>query len=114
MKFTDIQAELQRIIQNQNGNFISAYQVCNQMETLFPQQWARLRDAYPSQEGYPEMGAGANKPYSPATFVAQALEHFRKNGAPLRKEYFICENVNFNGIKPGFTGNLVSIWAWQS
>jgi hypothetical protein len=73
--------------------------------------WTQLRNAYPSPEGNPDMGAGASTQYSPATFVAQALENFRVKGENLQKEYFTCENVVFNGIRPGFTGNMVSIWA---
>lgn len=113
MKFTDIQSEILQIVQDKEGRFISAYQVCNQLEAMYPQQWEQLKKDYPSQEGCPEMGAGACSHYSPANFVALALEHFHKGGTPLQKEFFVCENVIFNGVKPGYTGNWVSIWAWR-
>jgi hypothetical protein len=114
MKYSDIKKELLEIVGNQKGKFISAYQICNILEETHPQIWVTLRDAYPSPEGHPTMGAGANKQYSPATFVAQALENFRVKDPSIRKEYFTCENIEFNGTKPGFTGNIVSIWAIQN
>ena len=114
MQLTAFQTEILSIVQSENGYFLSAYQICNALEEQFPQIWAQLIAAYPSQGNAPQMGAGANKPYSPATYVALALEHFRQNGSPIRKEYFSCKNVEFNGITPGFTGNVISIWAWPT
>ena len=111
MHYSDIRNELIEIVESQEGKFISAYQICNILEESYPVVWEQLRSEYPSPEGRPDMGAGASTQYSPATFVAQALENFRIKGANLRKEYFTCENIEFNGIKPGFTGNVVSIWA---
>ena len=114
MQLNQYQNQLINIVQSANGHFLSAYQICNILEKDYPQVWASLVAEYPSTSGNPEMGKGANKPYSPATYVAKALEHFRVNGQPIRKEYFSCENVNFNGTDPGFTGNVVSIWAWRN
>ena len=113
MKLTAFQIEILDIVQSANPNFLTPYQICNSLKEIYPTVWKQLTSAYPSGQNKPQMGAGADKPYSPATYVAQALEHFRKNGSPVRKENFSCENVIFNGTKPGFTGNVVSIWAWQ-
>jgi len=114
MKLSVFQSEILTIVQSASGYFLSAYQICNALEERYPAIWAQLTAEYPSHGNSPQMGAGANKPYSPATYVAQALEYFRENGTTVRKEYLSCENVEFNGTKPGFTGNVVSIWAWQS
>lgn len=112
MKLNTYQNELISIVQSANGYFLTAYQICNILEKNFPQIWTELTAEYPSNPGDPEMGQGANKGYSPATYVAKALDYYRENGQPLRKEYFSCENVEFNGTVPGFTGNVVSIWAY--
>jgi hypothetical protein len=59
------------------------------------------------------MGEGAGMKFSPATFVAQALANLVKRGdvPGLRQEHFSCEGVAFSGIAPGYTGNVIGIWA---
>lgn len=59
------------------------------------------------------MGEGTGRQYSPATFVASALSYFVQADevAGLTKEVFECDGVSFGDIAPGFTGNVVVIWA---
>lgn len=113
MKFIDAKKELIQILQDADTRFISAYQICIAVETKFPNLWNVIQSEYGTATGNPTMGAGAGQYYSPASFVSQALEHFSKTLKEIKKEYFTCEGVTFNNIEPGYTGNVVAIWAWQ-
>ncbi|KRV68067.1 hypothetical protein AO721_07585 [Aeromonas veronii] len=113
MKFIDAKKELIQILQDADTRFISAYQICIAVETKFPKLWDVIQSEYGTATGNPTMGSGAGQHYSPASFVSQALEYFSKTLKEIKKEYFTCEGVIFSNIEPGYTGNVVAIWAWQ-
>ncbi|ELV7509395.1 MULTISPECIES: hypothetical protein [Aeromonas] len=113
MKFIDAKNELLQILQDADTRFVSSYQICITVETKFPKLWKFIQSEYGTAIGNPTMGAGAGQHYSPASFVSQALEYFSKTTKEIKKEYLICEGVNFSNIEPGYTGNVVAIWAWQ-
>ena len=113
MRFEEIRNEVIQIVQSVQGRFLTAYQICQRLQVTNPQLWQSIVEEYPSTNPQTPMGAGAGQQYSPASFVANALTHFITNhSAPgLRQELFECEGVSFSGIYPGFTGNIVGIWA---
>ena len=116
MKYVEIKDEAVQILAGIGGRFMSAYQICQHLKRDYPELWDSLVAAYPSTDAGKPMGQGAGMYYSPATFVAQALANFVKNGSVpgLRHEVFSCEGVEFSGIKPGYTGNEIGIFALQN
>ena len=113
MKFVDAREELLEVIKNANTRFLSSYQICWEIEKSFPALWQSIHSEYGTAIGCPEMGAGAGQNYSPASFVSQALEYFSKTEKGICKQYLSCEVISFGDIEPGYTGNVVAIWAWQ-
>lgn len=113
MKYQDILPTLTEILQTATGNFLTAYQICQRIESINPELWNSLVNEYPSSNSEIPTGHGTGRQYSPASFVANALSYFNSNNTiiGLRQEMFECEGVLFNGIKPGFTGNVIGIWA---
>jgi len=113
MKYTEVQDIALEIVREAEGYFISSYQVCKKIETRNPTLWEAICNEYPSVTDTIEMGAGTGRHYSPASYVANALKHFSENMNELRQEYLSCEGVSFEKTIPGFTGNILGIWAWQ-
>ena len=113
MRFEEITNEVSQLLGAAQGRFLTAYQICQQLEQMFPQVWLELIAEYPSVTREIPMGEGTGQQYSPASFVANALKHFYTMGSVvgLRQEALVCEGVIFSGIAPGFTGNTVGIWA---
>lgn len=102
------------ILQNEKGLFLTAYQICQKLEQHFPAVWNKLTTTYPhSNTINVQMGAGTGVPYSPATFVACALAFYHDNHSVigLKQELFSCKGLSFNGVLPGYTGNVVGIWS---
>ncbi|MEY8241741.1 MAG: hypothetical protein RPT25_15455 [Cycloclasticus sp.] len=115
MRFLEIQDIAFEIVREENRYFISSYQICQKIEERNPELWERICNEYPSENENIEMGAGTGRHYSPASFIANALRYFYESGSypALRQEYFSCERVFFEETIPGFTGNILGIWAWQ-
>ena len=113
MHFADIKTEVVAILESAQGRFLTAYQICQRLEISAEPTWQALVAEYPSVNAATPMGEGTGRQYSPASFVANALKHFVETSAVrnLRQELFECEGVSFNGIDPGYTGNVVGIWA---
>ena len=114
MEFIEAQNEVYQILQEANVRFRTAYQICTRIEEFNPRLRRRLLEKYPSAPGKPSMGEGAGIYYSPASFIAHALDYFFERDANnVMKAWFDSKNVNFEGIKPGFKGGWISIWAWR-
>lgn len=113
MKYIEIQEIAFEIVREAEGYFLSSYQICQKIEERNPELWERIRIEYPSENQNIDMGAGTGKHYSPASFVANALKYFSERNDELKQEYFSCEGVSFEKTIPGFTGNILGIWAWQ-
>lgn len=111
MRFEEIKTEVLEIVRSQHGRFITAYQICQHLEQSYWPLWDRLTAAYPSASPNITMGEGTGHQYSPASFVANALKHYAEQEQELVQSEFACDGVSFNGIAPGFTGNIVGIWA---
>lgn len=113
MKYSDVINEVLSILEGHNEKFVTAYQICQQIELTYPDLWARLIAAYPSVDPVVAMGEGTGSNYSPASLIANALKHYSNLNKHIIQEWFSCEGVTFSGIAPGFTGNFVGIWAFR-
>lgn len=114
MKYEEVINEVVSILQGHNGKFVTAYQICQQIEQSYQDLWARLTAEYPSIDPDVTMGEGTGSNYSPASFVANALKHHSTQNSQISQEWLSCEGVTFNGVAPGFTGNFVGIWAFRA
>lgn len=115
MRFDEIQDEVLNVLQLAQGRFLTAYQICQRLQKARSPLWKTLVQEYPSQDASTPMGEGTGRHYSPASFVANALKYFVDNNMVdgLMQETFECDGVSFHEIEPGFTGNIVGIWAFQ-
>lgn len=113
MKLNESKTELLQLIQDADNRFLSSYQICMRIESQHPKLWNDIQKEYGTAEGNSAMGSGSGQYYSPASYISQALEYFSKSHPQIKKEYLICEDVTFSNIEPGYTGNVVAIWAWQ-
>jgi hypothetical protein len=113
MRFDEIRTEVLEIVRAQGGRFITAYQICQhlQQSDAYRPLWNQLIAAYPSTNPNIAMGEGTGYQYSPASFVANALKHYAEQDDLLAQAEFVCDGVSFSGIAPGYTGNVVGIWA---
>jgi len=113
MHFEEIKNEVIQIIGSADGHFLTAYQICQRLQVTSVPLWEALVAEYPSANPATPMGEGTGRQYSPASFVANALKHFiaTRSVPRLRQEILECEGVSFSGVDPGFTGNVVGIWA---
>jgi hypothetical protein len=113
MQHLEIKNEVVAIVAGADGQFMSAYQICQHLKKDYKPLWDRLVAEYPSADPATPMGEGTGVKFSPATFVAQALAAFAKAGnvQGLRHERLFCEGVSFSGTDPGYTGHVIGIWA---
>lgn len=109
MKFIEIQDELLNVLQQGNGIFRTAYQI---YANLRQETREKLNREYPVVPGRPLMGEGAGIYYSPASFIAHALEYFARTDRRIRQAGIDSQNAQFEGYPPGFRGST-SIWAWE-
>lgn len=109
MEFREIQNELLDVLQQGNGMFRTAYQIFVHLPQATQD---RLTREYPAISGRPLMGANAGVYYSPASFIAHALEYFSRNDSRIVQGSIDSENARFEGYEPGFRGTT-SIWAWR-
>jgi len=114
MKFKEIINEVVEILARCEGNFITAYQICQKIERAHPDLWQRITIAYPSTDPNRAMGEGTGNYYSPASFVSHALKHQTTNNPRIVQEVLSCEGVLFGDVAPGFTGNKITIWALRA
>ena len=113
MQHSEIKNEVVAILAGAGGQFMSAYQICQHIKKDFEPLWDRLVAEYPSANPATPMGEGTGVKFSPASLVAQALAGFARAGSVkgLCHERLSCEGVSFSGTDPGYTGNVIGIWA---
>lgn len=114
MEFNEVRSKVYRVLQEGDGRFRTAYQICARIEEFNPRLWGRILEEYPSAPGRPPMGEGAGIHYSPANFIAHALDYFfGRDTTNIMKAWFDSKNITFDGTEPGFKGGWISIWAWR-
>jgi hypothetical protein len=114
MHFHEVEALVTRILQNANGQYLFPYQIFTRLKDLDPALGQRIENEYPVRTGNPTMGEGAGIYYSPASFIAHALNHFRNSNRypTLDKRWFDSNGIDIEGIIPG-NKEGTSIWAWN-
>lgn len=112
MHFDEIEGLVVAILQQAEGRYMLPYQIFIRLKVLDPPLGAKIEKTYPALPGKKVMGKGAGTYYSPASFVAHALDHFRKTSRPeIDKEWFDSSDIEIEGIIPG-NKEETSIWAW--
>jgi len=114
MQFRDIETIAIDILRDSSGKYLLPYQIFNRLKERDPELGRRIEAEYPAHMGNPTMGEGAGIYYSPASFVAHALNHFYSTGnyASLSKAWFDTIDIEVVGIIPG-NKEATSIWAWN-
>ncbi len=114
MQFREIETIAIDILRDANGKYLLPYQIFNRLKERDPALGQRIELEYPVRPGNPTMGEGAGIYYSPASFVAQALNHFHTTGSytALSKAWFDTIDIKIEGIIPG-NKEGTSIWAWN-
>lgn len=115
MHFNEIEEITIEILQQASGRFLLPYQIFNRIMSQDPALGQRIQQEYPVQTGNPTMGEGAGIYYSPASFVAHAVNHFHNNNEvyPLiEKRWLDTSDIEIEGIIPS-SQEGTSIWAWD-
>lgn len=113
MQFHEIENLIIQIVQEAGGKCLLPYQVFTRLKQRDPSLGNRIESSYPTQPGNPAMGEGAGIYYSPASFVAHALNHFTSKYPELDKQWLDTIDIEVEGIIPG-NKEGTSIWAWRS
>ena len=112
MHFIDIEGPVIEILQEANGKYMLPYQIFIRLKDLDPALGEKIERTYPASPGKKSMGKGAGTYYSPASFVAHALDYFSKTNKPeIDKQWFDSSDIEVEGIIPG-NKEETSIWAW--
>lgn len=112
MTYQEIRDVVFEILQEANGYFLLPYQIFEKIKIKDNGLASRIEADYPVQAGNPPMGAGAGIYYSPASFVAHALDYFKNSNTEIRKEWLEPTNISIREILPG-NPEAISIWAWR-
>lgn len=114
MHFNEVEVFVIDILQNASGKYLLPYQIFTRLKDRDPVLGQRIENEYPVQTGNPTMGEGAGIYYSPASFIAHALDHFRgsSNYPQIDKRWFDSIDIKVEGIIPG-NKEGTSIWAWE-
>jgi len=114
MHFYEVENMVMNILQDADRKYLFPYQIFTRLKERDPVLGQRIENEYPVQTGNPSMGEGAGIYYSPASFIAHALNHFfgSNNYSSLDKRWFDSNGINVEGIIPG-NKEGTSIWAWN-
>jgi len=114
MHFHEVETAVMDILRNADGKYLFPYQIFTRLKNIDPVLGKRIENEYPVQTGNPPMGEGAGIYYSPASFIAHALNHFlgSSNYSLLDKRWFDSNGLEIEGIIPG-NKEGTSIWTWN-
>ncbi len=112
MQFKQIETIVIKILQDADGKFLFPYQIFNRIRKQDPVLGKKIEAAYATKPDKPKMGEGAGIYYSPASFVAKALNKFKDTHLEIKKEWFDPNDIKIQGIVPG-NKEATSIWAWK-
>lgn len=113
LKLDDYQTELEDVLKRSNEHYMTAYQICRVLEEHNNAVWSVLVNEYQMDAGNPEMGKGAGKYYSPATYVSQALNYIMEKGETrIYKETFDPVHTELGEVQAG-ADDAIAIWAWR-
>lgn len=112
MNFTEIKDVVLEILQEAEGNFLLPYQIFEKIRIKNSALAQRIESEYPTANGNPPMGAGAGIYYSPASFIAHALNNFKDSQQEIKKEWFEPSDITIKEVQPG-NEETISIWSWK-
>ncbi|KPK95565.1 hypothetical protein AMJ80_04865 [bacterium SM23_31] len=112
MHFKQIESIIIEILQEADGRFLLPYQIFEKIRVKDQALAQHIENEYPSAAGRPPMGAGAGIYYSPASFIAHALDSFMKVRTEITKEWLVTSDISIKEVQPG-SEEGVSIWAWK-
>ena len=113
MEFKQIETITIKILQDAQGSFLFPYQIFNRIKQEDIALGKQIENAFPTESGKPIMGEGAGIYFSSASFVAHALNKFKKDSHPeIKKEWLDAYGIEIEGIIPG-NKEGTSIWSWQ-
>ena len=112
MQFSQIEDISLRILHDAHGRFLFPYQIFMRIKELDSSLARRIETSYPTEPGNPIMGEGGRIYFSPASFVAHALDILAKDHSQIRQEWLDTTGIEIEGILPG-DQEASSIWAWQ-
>ncbi len=112
MQFKEIEEEAIEILREAEGLYLLPYQIFNRIKERNFSLGKKVEDEYPVQAGNPTRGEGAGIYYSPASFVAHALNHFKGGYPEIDKQWIDAVDIEIEGIIPG-SKEGTSIWAWK-
>ena len=73
MEYQEVSEILVEILRDAGGSFLFPYQIFNEIESRDENLARRLEAEYSTTPGRPSMGEGSGIYYSPASFIAHAL-----------------------------------------
>ena len=112
MHFNEIESIVIGILQEADGMFLLPYQIFEKIGMKDQALAQRIENEYPSAAGNPPMGAGADIYYSPASFIAHALDNLKEIKPEITKEWLVTSGISIKEVQPG-DKERVSIWAWK-
>lgn len=112
MHFREIENEILGILGRHNGRFLTAYQVCKELESRHTPIWKRIKAEYSDPEQATTMGQGTGYPYSPASFVANALKFLSdQGGSGIVQKELACVGLSIREVSPSPSADFLGIWA---
>ena len=115
MHFHEVESIVIQILQDADRKYLFPYQIFTRLRARDCVLGQRIENKYPVQTGNPLMGEGAGIYYSPASFIAHALNNFFASNIyhpSLDKRWFDSNGIDIEGIIPG-NKEGTSIWAWN-
>lgn len=114
MQFNQIEELVIEILQEANQSFLFPYQIFKRIKQRNPSLGTQIENTYPAATpDRPIMGKGAGSKYSPASFVAHALNSFCDHRPQLRKEWLDATDIVIEDISASGEDGM-SIWAWNN
>ncbi|GMV30965.1 MAG: hypothetical protein AMXMBFR59_30900 [Rhodanobacteraceae bacterium] len=112
MHFREIENEVLEILRRHDGRFLTAYQICKELDSRHVTAWKRIEAEYSDPEQATKMGQGTGHPYSPASFVANALKFLSdQDGSSIVQKELVCGDLEIDGVLPSPSADFLGIWA---
>lgn len=112
MQFHEIEELAIEILQDVSGQYLLPYQVLKRIKQRDQSLGQIIEDSYPALHGNSKMGEGVGINYSPVTFVAHALDNFRKKYPEINKQWLDASDIVVEGVITGYKIST-SIWSWR-
>lgn len=110
MHFREIENELLRVLRRHSGRFLTAYQICSKLKS--DPVWKRIEAEYADPDQATKMGQGTGHPYSPASFVANALKFLSdQEGSDIVQKELVRTGLTIKEVSPSPSADFLGMWA---